>query len=67
MRLWFMSWPWSGDMNWLWIDFTSKSLGYWYVFIWRRGRCLPFMYRSTDATPPGSVSGEGNMIFGTYS
>jgi hypothetical protein len=65
MKLWLMSTPFSGDINWLWIDI--RAFKYWYVFIWRRWK-LPFMYRSLDATPPdcGEYYKDGKMIFGTY-
>jgi len=64
MKLWLMSHPWGCDINYLWLDIGTKH--WWYVFIWRRGKWLPFLYRSKDGTPP-DLENEGRMIFGRYS
>jgi len=55
-----MSHPWTGNANWIWIDFHIGK--YWYVFEWKRKKKFPFLYRSTDGTPFNH-----KMIFGKYS
>ena len=48
----------------LWID--AKIGRIWYVLQWMKGT-RPFLYRSTDATPPDSShENEGRMLFGRY-
>ena len=51
------------DALWLWLD--VKIGRFWYVFMWRKG-VAPFLYRSTDATPPDQEHGrnEGLWLFG---
>lgn len=44
----------------LWID--ARVGRFWYVLIWIRG-CWPYLYRSTDATPPEGDN-EGRWLFG---
>lgn len=47
---------------WIWIDF--RAFRFWYVLIWTRGRgSRPYLYRSTDATPPCERN-FGRWIFG---
>jgi len=48
------------DSLWLWLDI--KVLRFWYVLMWRKG-LWPYLYRSTDATPPCDENG-GRWIFG---
>jgi hypothetical protein len=43
------------DALWLWLD--VKFGRFWYVFMWHKGQ-RPYMYRSTDATPPDYGHGE---------
>jgi hypothetical protein len=57
----------SRNRNWVWIDFALGK--WWYVFIWRKGGHWPFMYRSTDATPPNYYEpddGHAQMLWGKY-
>ena len=51
------------DALWLWLD--VKLGRFWYVFIWGKGQ-MPYMYRSTDATPPSREyhRNEGRWFFG---
>ena len=60
MRFNLMSHPWTGNANWIWIDFHIGK--YWYVFEWKRKKKFPFLCRSTDGTPFNH-----KMIFGKYS
>ena len=39
----------NNDALWLWLD--VKLGRFWYVFMWHKGQ-RPYLYRSTDATPP---------------
>lgn len=49
--------------RWVWIDLRIGR--FWYVLQWHKGHG-PFLYRSTDATPPAEDN-EGRMLFGRYS
>ena len=53
----------NNDALWLWLD--VKLGRFWYVFMWRKGQ-RPYLYRSTDATPPDREFGrnEGRWFFG---
>ena len=47
----------------LWLD--VKLGRFWYVFMWHKGQ-RPYLYRSTDATPPDREYGknDGRWFFG---
>jgi hypothetical protein len=51
------------DALWLWLD--VKIGRFWYVFMWRKDQ-RPYLYRSTDATPPDReyARNEGRWFFG---
>ena len=53
----------NNDVLWLWLD--VKLGRFWYVLMWRKDQ-RPYLYRSTDATPPDREYGknEGCWFFG---
>lgn len=53
----------ANDALWLWLD--VKLGRFWYVFVWRKD-ARPYLYRSTDATPPDReyARNEGRWYFG---
>ena len=53
----------NNEALWLWLD--VKLGRFWYVFMWRKGQ-RPYLYRSTDATPPDREYGknDGRWFFG---
>ena len=53
----------NNDVLWLWLD--VKLGRFWYVLMWRKDQ-RPYLYRSTDATPPDRECGknEGRWFFG---
>jgi len=55
----------NNDALWLWLD--VKLGRFWYVFMWHKGQ-RPYLYRSTDATPPDREYGrnEGRWFFGRH-
>lgn len=55
----------NNDALWLWLDVQLGK--WWYVFMWRKDQ-RPYMYRSTDATPPDReyARNEGRWFFGRH-